>query len=423
MSALIPSPDERKSKDWTAPTPTQLSFRNLIDLRPIFRAFYKHNRSADAIEKLPEDVSWIKRAVQQFEAHRGKNVMLVLGFCPKGDETSCLTDRIVDCLSMEGQNPIIYLDLRKECRRQKDDSGCHSIDENEIEVLMACTGLELQIGQKEFGISFKSVVTFSGCWDGDRWNRICQAIKLEDVPHLHESRHLGWMKGNHLREFAESLSNTVMKEWTKEEIVLSMEKAGINAYNDKSRIPFRFVEAFQALVGGDEDGQGVLMEVRKEPRPLGRVLGKRKRDVADEVEVDKNMEPRPKTATGRIKTGTRCESCFKLHLKCDGGPPCNECVSRGKECKARTPKGMENGGDEGEWWKGGVKNDTGQERKEVESEVVKAPKRERKEGQKPPGRVRKSCLECYQSGRKCDRGNPCDQCKRLGKDCHPAGAA
>lgn len=51
--------------------------------------------------------------------------MLVLGFClkPNSDE-ACKTDKIVKALEMGGKNPILFLDLRNECRRLYDGTGC-----------------------------------------------------------------------------------------------------------------------------------------------------------------------------------------------------------------------------------------------------------------------------------------------------------
>lgn len=69
--------------------------------------------------------------------------MLVLGFClkPNSDE-ACKTDKIVKALEMGGGNPVLFLDLRNECRRSYDKTGCKSISEKESEVLLASKALE-----------------------------------------------------------------------------------------------------------------------------------------------------------------------------------------------------------------------------------------------------------------------------------------
>jgi hypothetical protein len=91
---------------------------------------------------------------------------------------------------MNGQNSILFLDLRNECRRLWDDTGCKSIPEKELEVCLGSKTLEIQIAQQEFDITLNRVFSFSPCWDDPRWDRILDALRLQPPPYYYETRHI-----------------------------------------------------------------------------------------------------------------------------------------------------------------------------------------------------------------------------------------
>jgi len=106
--------------------------------------------------------------------------MLVFRFCAKPQEKKeeCKSDRIVRALDIDGQDHILFLDLRNECRRMGNDSGCLPIALGEFEVLMASKVLELKIAQEGVGITIQSMFSFTGCWDRGRWDVILDALSL-----------------------------------------------------------------------------------------------------------------------------------------------------------------------------------------------------------------------------------------------------
>ena len=126
----------------------------------------------------------------QFEAHRDKKCLLVLGNCPQynismpvfGSSNTSLTQAIrsgtsnaptaftIDVLRAVAEKfgPTIGLDVRKVCRKYqkdnftKDYSPCRSIDPFELRRLLWATKLEMIIAEREYGITWTSCFAFSG---------------------------------------------------------------------------------------------------------------------------------------------------------------------------------------------------------------------------------------------------------------------
>lgn len=110
-----------------------------------------------------------------------KDVVLVLGMCRiedglvNLDRPSCTTEAVVAGMQLGGRVKVLFGDMRKDCRRQSGDkiagtlerealSKCCYIRPYEAQDLAAMTALEIEIAEKHFGITFRSVVTFSECW-------------------------------------------------------------------------------------------------------------------------------------------------------------------------------------------------------------------------------------------------------------------
>jgi hypothetical protein len=141
---------------------------------------------------------------------------------------------------MNGQNFILFLDLRNECRRQWDDTGCKSISEKELEVCQGSKTLEIKIAQQEFDITLNRVFSFSPCWDDSRWDRILDALRPQPPPYYHETRHMSWMQHSALSFFAERLLDKTMQEWPAKEILESCKKAGLPGGREISPNSHRF---------------------------------------------------------------------------------------------------------------------------------------------------------------------------------------
>ncbi|KEQ60486.1 uncharacterized protein M437DRAFT_86579 [Aureobasidium melanogenum CBS 110374] len=337
-------PSKSKSRDMSSETPTQRHFQRLDQFAPLINAFKRRTRSADILKILPEDVQMIRRALPQFRELRGQEVMLVLGFCMKpDDEEECKTDKIVSALQMQGENPVLFLDLRNECRRKKDNSGCFSVMENEVEVLLASKALEIQIAQEEFGITIRAVLTFSGCWDHDRWSRILAALEsLENSPphYLHETQHLSRMQHTQLKYFAKTLSQTVMQDWSEKKILDSFKSVGVVETRLVPRVPKDFgaryrklneiaEESMEGLESGPEESEKDEKIVKK-PRIENLLV---ENEGSDEDEI-----PEMKNRSRKSYASVACQSCRKGKEKCDGNTPCARCVRLDKECVPGEPR-------------------------------------------------------------------------------------
>ncbi|THY51886.1 hypothetical protein D6C98_05484 [Aureobasidium pullulans] len=412
---MHPLKNEDGTRNFYAKTPTQQYFHKLEDLIPL------KNRSAqDILKLLPKEVQMVRRVLPQFEKLRGKNVMLVLGFCPKpdSDEVQCKTDKMVNALGMGGENPILSLDMRCECRRMIDDSGCFSITEDELEVLLASKVLELQIAEEEYGISIRSVLTFSGCWDDNRWNRILEAsdtLGADPPPYYHESRHISWMHHYHIKKFTEKLSGSVMQEWTADQIFASLEDAGMVEGRLVPRVPEKFGARFKGMwdpIEDTEESEENLGAVKSKlrwrktashPDPASSNIlpphlqrdrvqkdGSRPYHVSEDTDEDSESEigisrvpkraaptkkdsANPKSQKRGSYSAVACLSCQKGKEKCDGNSPCARCVRLKKECLPAPPRTTRSG--------------------------------------------KITCKMCREKKRYCNQGRPCDQCKARGQDC------
>jgi len=121
------------------------------------------------ISILSDQVQRVSRFLPQLKRFRGQEVMLVLCICSKPDfDKEYKTNNILEALEMGGQIPILFLDLRNECRRLYDETGRKSISENELEVLLTSEAPEIQIAIQEFDITIDEVFSFFPCWDHNR---------------------------------------------------------------------------------------------------------------------------------------------------------------------------------------------------------------------------------------------------------------
>ena len=174
--------------------------------------------------------------------------MLVLGSCLKPDsDEECKTDKIVKALELGGRNPILSLGLRNECRRLYDETGCKSISENELEVLLASKALEIQIAIQELDITVDRVFCFSPCWDHNRWDEILDALRLDPPPYYHETRHIPWMQHTALEFCADKVSQTVMQNWSGAQIMETSRKSGLLRGGEVSRIPTDFAAKYREM--------------------------------------------------------------------------------------------------------------------------------------------------------------------------------
>lgn len=160
-------------RDYTKPTPFHCHFKKMKDLTPVLAAYERTHKIEDALKNIPEDVFMLRGLIPQLEACKGKKVMLVMGFCKMpgrditfsgdGDDLP-MTERIVRSLEMGGANPVLLIDMRNECRREKDRDRCKSIKKEELDMLLASKAVELRIALHAFNIEVRSVLTFSACW-------------------------------------------------------------------------------------------------------------------------------------------------------------------------------------------------------------------------------------------------------------------
>lgn len=123
----------------------------------------------------PARTHFVRGLIPQLEALRGqKDVVLVLGMCPiegrliDPDRPSSKTEAVVAGMKLGGRVKVLFGDMRKDCRRispdGKNSSRCMQISPVESRDLVAMTALEIEIAEKHFDISFRSVLTFSECW-------------------------------------------------------------------------------------------------------------------------------------------------------------------------------------------------------------------------------------------------------------------
>ncbi|KAK5996507.1 hypothetical protein PT974_01842 [Cladobotryum mycophilum] len=178
IPAAIISPVPRS--DWTSPTRLMKAF---ADKHLTFTTIVKSMESIQSEQQLdefledparyPADCGWITQWLPQFRAHRGEKAVLFLLHCPLREHVislqgvpKCLTEEIILLIAkylLTFNIRTIAVDVRKECQRAKDNSGCLHIRGEERVVCSLATIGEAIIARNVFGIEF--IATIAASWN------------------------------------------------------------------------------------------------------------------------------------------------------------------------------------------------------------------------------------------------------------------
>lgn len=188
--SIIQPCDGRKS--WDEPTPLDAFLeaclkedaQDGVEDWQILKHFCQ-NAEATLLAKDTLDEILSPGTLAQFEAHRGKTCLLVLGNCPQYNvgmpvfrsSTENSTSKGVDAPTAftiqalkavaEEFGPTIGLDVRKACRKEPreypltDYAPCRAISFSELRRLLWATKLEMAIAEKQYGITWKYCFAFS----------------------------------------------------------------------------------------------------------------------------------------------------------------------------------------------------------------------------------------------------------------------
>lgn len=200
--------------------------------------FYEQTEDLETVTAILKlsGTNWVIDAIPQFErvvSFGSLKVIYVLGTCPYllekidlDNRIHCLTERIVKALEIPGGPRVIFLDIRKECRRQvktengeRTDAGfCYTMYEersDEVNFLVWCPlyvandlsqhngiaaiSFEMEIGEKEYGIEPVGIFSFATPWGvGDGIELLCALRpQLRQLPHAHEPVHIGQIGHNY----------------------------------------------------------------------------------------------------------------------------------------------------------------------------------------------------------------------------------
>ncbi|KAF4414836.1 hypothetical protein FACUT_13921 [Fusarium acutatum] len=176
-----PTP-RRDCNNWQGPTILDTEFAGDIDrmeLVAIAKYFTQYRSESELIwflerfrARFPPESEWIWPLLDQFRQYQGKSVVVVLLQCPrhndhitKPSDNPCFTHEIVnaieDCFQPLDLG-ILKLDLRKQCRRTKDDKHCPGVGHGqESFVLGLCTAVEMLIATRVYGVKIHSTIVFS----------------------------------------------------------------------------------------------------------------------------------------------------------------------------------------------------------------------------------------------------------------------
>lgn len=154
------------------PTPTQKVWK-----RPLAIAHAIQHYQEAGLLRLLEALEcsgslWVRGLIPQLEKLNGeKDVLLVIGTCKKqhelvdvDDPYACATTQAVGAMRLGPGSKVLFMDLRKECRRTDDDDGCFHFSDTELQALTCQTALEILVAMDHYGIRFSAVVTFAEPW-------------------------------------------------------------------------------------------------------------------------------------------------------------------------------------------------------------------------------------------------------------------
>ncbi|KAK5709398.1 hypothetical protein LTR17_019797 [Elasticomyces elasticus] len=198
---------EPGERNWKSMTPFNRGFKKPKDLEPVWDAFCESKEAGEAaVGRLPSDVNWIRALLPQLRRLEGRTVTLGLGFCRKRDdseELGCKTLRIVDAI--REFTDVLFVDLRKECRRSPKGETCNRITRYEGGMLVAATMHELQIASSIYKIKFRGAFVFSPCWNNFLGPLRAITPALADVPYHYNEPHIGRLLGNLLFDWVDGI--------------------------------------------------------------------------------------------------------------------------------------------------------------------------------------------------------------------------
>ena len=126
-----------------------------------------------------------------------QKVVLLLGSCRKFGDTpsvespNCDTERVAKSLELLDYK-VLLLDLRQTCRRDKRGGGCNAFGTVEVEMLLKCVAININVALNHYNIGIVSVVSFAETW-WHSYSKLCYIEKrLLELPHFHIDTHLGW---------------------------------------------------------------------------------------------------------------------------------------------------------------------------------------------------------------------------------------
>ena len=147
---------------------------------------------------IPQDCGLVHAFEPQMDRLRGrKDVVLVLGHCRKGNEIPSiehpynLTEQMVKCLEVDG-HIVLMLDHRQSCR-QHGKGRCEELLVGEAREMNIATCINLEVAFQEYGIGFKSIISFAESWYDNLTGLLYLEKRLERLPRYHIDSHLAWL--------------------------------------------------------------------------------------------------------------------------------------------------------------------------------------------------------------------------------------
>ncbi|KAK5685739.1 hypothetical protein LTR17_026973 [Elasticomyces elasticus] len=378
--------------DFTKKAASSVYFEDWQNFAPVLNAYCRSKEEGEAaVDRLPPRVQWMRGLLPQLKALAGKEVTLAGGFCKLKDEVEGLprTDKILNGIRACGVD-LLFVDMRKECQRVKNGNQCVTIDRQEMEILVQATAIELQIATVSYGIRFRSAFAFSACWMDGYGELVGRVPVLQGVPYHWEKDHIGWLRGQRLRSFVESVHRDMLPPgitagdmWTK--VAASLHESSIVWPRFARDATAQFNERFNFQAGvlqpipgpleqppdmNDHVLQRPLLPVPEKPRPLvhssqlpGAQLGIQiapkpavvaivadlaivadpapapKRKIAEVNVADPTSEPPVKQKQRRNKPSKNCIGCGLRKTKCGRErPSCIQCAKLGRTCEYQEPK-------------------------------------------------------------------------------------
>jgi len=111
---------------------------------------------------------------------------------PNIEAPGCITEAVVSALEADGCK-VLFIDLRKTCKRVVDGKDCSGITDRERRLGVLMTACELVVARRFFDIECSSVVSNSACWTKNL--KVLLRLGLtgirETMPICHIAKHAG----------------------------------------------------------------------------------------------------------------------------------------------------------------------------------------------------------------------------------------